>query len=147
MYLRLWEENANNLHHGLGYSLWGAGLPLWSRHLCWCVLFHNKVSVPCFDKNSLKRWGFGYRYRNSQYRKWISMQVFDMFTFFGSFVCKSFFFFFESREDKNRVEREMKGGGGLVLKELGRERREEIIYIYVEREREMKGREAIDSDS
>ena len=38
-------------------------------------------------------------------------------------------------------------GGGLVLKELGRERREEIIYIYAEREREMKGREAIDSDS
>lgn len=43
------------------------------------------------------------------------------------------FFFFESREDKNRVEREMKGGG-LVL-ELGRERREEIIYICGERER------------
>ena len=44
------------------------------------------------------------------------------------------FFFFESREDKNRVEREMKGGGiGFGVGE--REERGDYIYICGERER------------
>ena len=45
------------------------------------------------------------------------------------------FFFFESREDKNRVEREMKGGGIGFVGVGEREERGDYIYICGERER------------